>query len=337
MNPATCLTFLAIAAVGSIAPIAAQNRGVRVPAPRQAAPSEPRSQTLTLHNPYTSGTFSAELLLPARPRPIAGVVLVTGSGAREQQALRTLSQYLAQRAYAVMILPPVPASGASENDNLDAVAALHALEMRPDLHGAHVGLVGYGEGVRLAAIAASEGSSAAFLVLLGGAVVADRLNTVPDTLARGTLPRDEAVRSLRRVRSPVLIVMGEYDRQGTHRTAAENSEALRSALDAGRHENYTIKVLGDADYLLADTGAGGTGQSSTAMPPVSVWRTTGDWMDAQIRALEPTAGSDAADNGQHKPTRLYPKSIYGPFNFHPWYIWQPAIGDQTRPYGFWYW
>ncbi len=336
MRAALGLCFVSLA--GALAtPMSAQSDRDRTQKPPAAPIAESRSENITLHNPYTSGSISTELVFPPRPRPLAAVALLTGSSPRERQAAESLALALARRGFAVMTMPPPAPSGATEDDNLNTVAALHYLQTRQDLRGAPVGLIGYGDGVRLAAVTATEGNPAAFLVLLGGAVVPDRLNSVPDSLSRSSLPKIEAVRSLQRLRSPILIVIGEYDRQGTHRSAAENSDVLRGILDARRHDNYTIKVLGDTDYLLADAGAGGGKMSASAVPAPSVWALAADWMAKQAKAVDRTDISDDAETTQAKPTRIYPKSVYGPFAFRPWYVWQPAIGDQPRPYGYWYW
>ena len=335
MRTAIGLLFLCTAGVAA-APANAQKAPDRTQTFNKTQQGEPRSLTTSFHNPYTGATVNAALLLPGRAKPVAAVVLVTGANRREQSASVSLARFLADRGYAVMSLPPVAISGATEDDSLNTVAALHYLETKQDLLGARVGLAGYGEGVRLAATAASQGNPAAFLLLLGGAVVPDRLNALPDKLTPGALPKDGAVRSLEHVSCPVLILIGEYDRQGTHRNAAANAEALRAALDGGKHQNYTIKVVVDSDDLLTET-RGGSGQSATALPPATVWKTALDWTNRQIKVLDPTAGTDDAEAGPGKPVRLYPKSVYGPFGFRPEMIWAPAIGGQTRPYGFWYW
>jgi hypothetical protein len=333
----TAIGLYLVCAAAIAAPAGAQRAMSRTAAVGRNQPGEVRSQAVSFRNPYTSATVSADLMTPGRSRPVASVVLLTGSSRREKNAATTFARFLADRGYAVMSLPPVPPGGATEDESLNTVASLHYLETRPDLRGAPTGLVGYGDGVRLAATAASEGSPAKFLMLLGGAVVPDKLNTVPDGFRRGALPKDEAVRSLQHLSCPVLILIGEYDRQETHRNAAANADALRAALDAGRHKNYTIKVLIDSDDLLAETRAGGGELSDSALPPLSVWRTAVDWSNKQVRALDDYAGSDNPETAPSRPIRLYPKSIYGPFSFRPEMIWAPAIGGQSRPYGFWYW
>jgi len=297
----------------------------------------PRTETLSFHNPYTSGTVTSQYTTPGLPRPACAVVLVAGATAREQLAAVSLRQYLAEHGYAVMKLPPPALSGAREDDSLNTVAALKYLAARQDLRGVPVGLVGYGEGVRLAVTSASQGNPAAFLALLGGSVVSDSLNSLPDTLIHGALPKNEAEQSLAHVRCPILVLIGEYDRQGTHRTASANAQALKSILDSGKHQNYTIKIMVDSDTLLADTGPAGSSPSSTALPPGSVWKTATEWMNRQVSAADPTAAADNKEIVQTKPIKLYPKSVYGQFNYRPSMIWQPAIGGQTRPFGFWYW
>jgi len=338
MKAAPTLCCLSLAGAIAASPASAQVPTNRGRAQNQAALAASRSQTVSLRNPYTGGTVSVDILLPPQATPRAAVVLLAGSSAHEQQGAASLRDFLAQTGYAVLTLSPIPPSGATEDDTLNTIAALHYLQTRTDLHGVPVGLVGYGEGVRLAAVSAAHGNPAAFLVLLGGAVVPDRLNTLPDNLAPGALPKDEGAQSLQHVRCPVLILIGEYDRQGTHRAAAENSDTLRKSLDTGRHQNYTIKVLTDSDSLLAETGpGGGKGQPNTAAPPAAVWRTVTDWVGKEVRSMDTASAYDTTDTGQHKPIHVYPKTIYGPFNYRSSYIWQPAVGDQQRPFGYWYW
>jgi dienelactone hydrolase len=324
--------FVLVAAGAQTAPAIAQSQPDST-----RRPGEMRVQSLSIHNPYSGGNVSARLLIPARPRPLAAVVLVTGGSAREQTAAGSLARYLGGRGCAVLTMPPSAPAGPTEEDNLNTVAALHHLQTRQGLGGVPVGLVGYGSGVRLAAVSAAEGNPASFLALLGGEVVPDRLNSLPPSLARGSLPKNEAARALEHVRAPILILIGEYDRQGTHRAAVENSDALRSELETARHQNYTIKVLYDSDNLLADTGPAGSSPSSTAIPPTSVWKTTADWIVKQARSLDPTASEDTGAAVSSKPVHIYPRSAYGPFSWHPSLVWQPAIGDQPRPFGYWYW
>jgi len=168
--------------------------------------------------------------------------------------------------------------------------------------------------------------------------VSPQLATFPGTLSQAALPKDEALRSLPNVRCPVLAVLGEFDRQGTHRTVSENVDSLRAALDERRNKNSTVKVLNDADSYLADTGPSGSHPSQTAIPPQSVWKTASDWIAKQAQTIDPTAKADTVEGANGREgVPVYPKSIYGEFRFHPWYTWAPAIGDQTRPFGYWYW
>ncbi|HLJ55276.1 MAG TPA: hypothetical protein VKT77_09560 [Chthonomonadaceae bacterium] len=335
MKPTIAVCFLC-AAVLAPAGAMAQRPSDRAQPFRKAASEEGRAPSISFHNPYTGANVNAGLLLPNQARPLAAIVLVSGGSRREQQGAGLLAHYLVEHGYAVMGLEPIAATGATEEDSLNAIAALHYLETKPELKGTRVGLAGYGEGVRLAATAASQGNPAAFLILLGGAVVPDKLNALPDHMTPAALPKTDAVHALSRVTCPVLILLGEYDRQGTHRNAASNAEGLRAALEAGKHRNYTIKVMMDSDDLLAETRAG-SGDASTAVPPASVWKNVTDWTARQLKVLDPNAGSDDVEGGPNKPIRIYPKSVYGPFSFRPEMVWAPAIGGQTRPYGFWYW
>ena len=321
-------------AAGPVQSQKATDRTERLPGNQRI---EPRLHAISFQNPYTGAAVRAELALPGRVRPLSTMVLTTGAGAREQAASEQFARYFIERGYAVLTLPPIAAGGATKEDSLNTVASLRYLETKQELRGAPIGLVGYGQGVRLAATAASQGHPASYLILMGGEVLPDKLNAVPSTLKPGTLPKEEAVQSLARVNCPVLILMGEYDRQGTHRSAAANAESLKSALDAGKHKNYTIKVMIDSDDMLAETRAGGGGQSDTALPPPSVWKFALDWTSKQLKGLDSNAGSDDIEAASGKPIRIYPKSVYGPFSYRPEMIWAPVIGGQTRPFGYWYW
>ena len=151
------------------------------------------------------------------------------------------------------------------------------------------------------------------------------------TPGRASEGRGHSLAGARYVPAPILL--GEYDRQGTHRNAAANAEALRAALDAGHHKNYTIKVMFDSDDLLAELR---NGNPSTSLPPANVWKTVAEWSGKQLKSIDPAAGTDEAEAGPGKPIRLYPKSVYGPFPFRPDTGWRPPSAGQQRPYGFWY-
>jgi len=325
----------AVAIAGAAGAQPSKDRGMPS---RSASAGGSHRQSMTFHNPYTSGTVSADLAIPGRGRPVASVVLISGSNRREAAATDSLRAYLVNHGIAVMSLPPVPLTGATEEDNLNAIAAVHYLETRQDLRSAPAGIVGYGDGVRLAVIAAARGGAATFLALLGGAVVPDHLNSIPSTLTQAALPQDEAIQSLQNVRCPILAILGEYDREGTHRSVADNADTMRSALEKGRNRKVTVKVLSDADLFLADTGPGGDHLSQTAVPSPDVWKTAADWIGKEAQTIDTSAKSDIVEKANGKEgIPVYPKTYYGEFRWHPWYVWQPAIGDQRRPYGYWYW
>src|SRR5690242_8429512 len=107
MKTAIGLCLLGI--VSALAPADAQRATSRLPAIGRNQTGETHSQSISFRNPYTSASVSAELLTPGRSRPVASLVLLTGSSRREQAAAASFARFLADRGYAVLSLPPVRA------------------------------------------------------------------------------------------------------------------------------------------------------------------------------------------------------------------------------------
>src|SRR5438045_3423889 len=102
----TAIGLYVLCAVAVAASAGAQ-RATDRPAPvGRNQTGEIRSQSISFRNPYTSATINVNLLTPGRPRPVASVVLLTGSSSREKTAAASFSRFLADRGYAVMSLPP---------------------------------------------------------------------------------------------------------------------------------------------------------------------------------------------------------------------------------------
>jgi hypothetical protein len=152
------------------------NRRAAAPV-RTEAPLPYREEEVAYSTP--AGSFACTLTLP--PRPVAAVMLLTGSGAqnRDEELLgfkpfRLIADHLSRAGVATLrcddrgiggtTAPPAQATTSDFAD--DAVAAVAFLRARPGLGTLPVGLLGHSEGGVAAPLAATRGGKVAFLVLV---------------------------------------------------------------------------------------------------------------------------------------------------------------------------
>ena len=132
---------------------------------------------------YKSGSLNlaALLMLPQAEKPVAGAVILQGSGANDRTNgwARSIAEILVRERVAVL-LTDKRGCGASEGDwqrahfgdlAEDALAGVRFLRGRPEIDRERVGVVGLSQGGWVAPLAAARSREVAFVVDISGAAV----------------------------------------------------------------------------------------------------------------------------------------------------------------------
>jgi len=312
---------------------------VEPPASRRSQNSPGTSErSVTFHNNFTSANITGALTLPSRHDPAPVALILTGADDTEGYAASSISSFMTRRGFATFRLPASALSGAAEDADLNALAALNFLRTRRDVRGNHAGIVAYGDGVRIAPAVAAQANAASFLVLLGGSVFPDSSNERQIPSTGHARPNSERINDLKNIHCPVLIVEGEFDTSGVRHSAAENEDAVLATLKSGGHSNFTVKTLPGLDQNLMVRSGSVYGESSS-VPAVSAsaLKTTADWIAAQAKNSEAISDDVVESSVFHaqKPVQIFGIDLGTPY--HSWYEWKPDIGGQRPIYGYWYW
>ncbi|MEZ5333210.1 MAG: alpha/beta fold hydrolase [Thermoanaerobaculia bacterium] len=129
---------------------------------------------------WTNGDveLAGALILPAGEAPYRAAVVLPPAGAtgRDDPRVRGAARALAADGLAVLVFDP-RGTGDSGGDPLradfedlawDALTGVKLLRTLPEIDGAHIGLVGLSQGAQVAAVAASQDASLAFVVEISG-------------------------------------------------------------------------------------------------------------------------------------------------------------------------
>ncbi len=149
------------------------------------APFPYASEEVRFPHPHDGHVLAGTLTLPNNPaRPLAAVVLISGSGPQDRdetiaghRPFAVIADYLTRRGHAVLRYDDRGvgrSTGSFENGTTldfasDAGAAVDYLKTRPDIDPARIGLLGHSEGGLIGPIVASQRpDDIAFLILLAG-------------------------------------------------------------------------------------------------------------------------------------------------------------------------
>lgn len=291
----------------------------------------------------------ATLTLPRKTGPSPAVIFVTGAWAAEHDGesdaedLRSLADYLGEHGVAVLQLK-TPIGGRSTADlnsagaatfETDIRAGLAYLRQRPEIDPKQIGLFGLNENGAIATVTATMASDVSFLILAGTPIV----EYAPSSLATEPVNGYDLRPLLSRVTCPVLVLQGDQDRTAP---ARENMAAYRAALLDGKSHDAAFVMLPGLNRSLETTI--GNGRSESEMAPLALRTVTG-WVYRHTTGQDFAAGNPVDDNGKEetrhrKPSNPYgdvPGGVIGQFRFRREVEWFPAIGNQPRPYGYWYW
>jgi pimeloyl-ACP methyl ester carboxylesterase len=157
--------------------------------PTLARPQEPKPPfpyevvEVSANNPAAQAILACTITRPRRSGRLPAALLITGSGAQDRdeaifghKPFAVLADALTRRGLVVMRCDDRGTAGSTGKfagaTTLDFAgdveAELALLRQRPDVDGAHVGLIGHSEGALIAPIVAARNPGVAFVVLLAG-------------------------------------------------------------------------------------------------------------------------------------------------------------------------
>ncbi|HWL38999.1 MAG TPA: alpha/beta fold hydrolase [Gemmatimonadaceae bacterium] len=124
-------------------------------------------------------SLSGTLLLPTNRRAHSAVLFTHGAGAEGRHANRFIAEHFARRGIAALIYDKRGVGKStgdwrsSDFDDLsaDALAGIHFLKRRKEIHPRHIGLLGHSQGGTIAPLIASRSSDVAFVISEASAAV----------------------------------------------------------------------------------------------------------------------------------------------------------------------
>lgn len=308
-------------------------------APADAASANDRFSEEEVYFESGNVTLHGTLLVPEED--LSGghpaIALVHGSGPGPRDQLRREAEAFARKGVVTLIYDKrtegYSESGMGERSYGlladDAIAAVRALQGRPEVDAESVGLWGLSEGGWVVPIAANRSEDVAFVVLVGASGVSParqvswylenalRHQGVSGSVVRavsrtgirvqaGTGGMAEAdhdpVAPLERLRQPVLALWGEKDRVVP---PAESARIAQAALRNGGNESYTIRFFPDAQHGLEFSPDGfDRGETLAEGYP----ETIASWIAAVTRGEAPPSSADAPPRQQRLSRPLEPLS-----------------------------
>ncbi len=153
---------------------------------RPQDPAEPypyRSENVAFANREAGVTLAGTLTCPQGEAPFAAAVLISGSGRQDRnetvmghRPFLVLADHLTRSGIAVLRYDDRGVASStgdfgtatSEDFALDALAAVHFLQSRPEIDARRIGLIGHSEGGLIAPMVAAASEEVAFVILLAG-------------------------------------------------------------------------------------------------------------------------------------------------------------------------
>ena len=313
--------------------------GLRRPTPDYRAPAGApyTAQEVSIPIHCESGVdfqLTGTLTLPqGARRPVPVVVTISGSGRqpRDEELWPILPDYrpfgeiadrLGRAGVGVLRYDDrgTGGSGGAETDPTTGdyakeVAQIVAwLRKRPDVDGAHIGLLGHSEGGAIGPLVAAEDPRIASVVIMAGpakngrAIIRDQFTRPIET---ASLPAAEKARLLanidhdidswsnmnkwtrwfadydpipiaKRLRQPVLILQGALDRQ----VSAGQADTLGAVLRAAGNRDVTVRVYPHLNHLFLPTDGDGSPADYPGLKqrtlPAEVLDTIANWVRARL-------------------------------------------------------
>ncbi|MCB1035300.1 MAG: alpha/beta fold hydrolase [Acidobacteria bacterium] len=245
----------------------------------QAAPNRPqdprppfpyRSEEVSYPGP--AGTLAGTLTLPRDRKPIAAVLLISGSGPQnrngeifEHRPFAVLADHLSRKGIAVLRVDD-RGVGKSQGSFVgstsldfaeDARAGLDFLRQREDLPSDRIGLFGHSEGGLIAPLLAAEDPGVAFLVLVAAPAVTGRevLSRQRQLISRSSGEKQEEIERREAVFDELLsLVLSDPGSRSPEEAAHRRDRMLElahRALGTGATEERRQAGQEQAEALLA--------------------------------------------------------------------------------------
>lgn len=279
------------------------------------------------------------ILIPDDSESNAGIVLVHGAGAHDQNAYRKEAEAFAQNGITTLIYDKrtigYRADGVGENSRSysllaeDALAAVKLLQSHPNVNSERVGLWGESEGGSVTTLAASRSGDVSFVITVGangvppiqqtswhlentlrhqGVTAHSFLNAVTRKSLRFALSAEmfaeatyQIIPVLERVNQPILAIWGRNDQNSP---PAESAQIFQQALKDGGNEHYTIRFISNADHTLRPSKDGFTQQSDELTPEAMEIMTR--WINALAdgETFEPTMTKPIPEQARFSDERV---------------------------------
>lgn len=309
------------------------------PAPLSSVHRIAHDQTVVVHNPYTGRDIAAQISLPERGTQGVGVVVFAEDTDADRLVARQVAWDLNRRGLVVMRVFERGAEADIEGAELSALAALGYLRTISQVRGGQVGIVGYGAAVPAVAAAAEQPRTAAFIALLGGRIRTPE-GSLMATVARGAKSQESAPK-VNKFECPTLMLVGDRDETNEQITVDRVNEWKRRTTNDPANR-LVVRILPDHDRRLQQHRARTADAEQSGEISTAALRTATGWIQQQARSVEGNTWSESDApivriRSSRPAVRVAGVGITFEFPYHPYYVWRPPVGGQSRPYGDWYW
>ena len=210
---------------------------------------------VTFENKTAGATLAGTLTKPKDRKPIAAVVLVSGSGPQDRdeslmghKPFLVLADHLTRNGIAVLrfddrgIGKSTGDFGKATTEDFvgDALAGVEYLKKRDDLSGVKIGIIGHSEGALIAPWAATKSSDVAFIVMMAGpGVPGDEILFEQGALiAKAGGASDESIAFQRKVQQRLFAIVRDdiSDEEATAKGKAALDEIIKELPEEQRGE-----------------------------------------------------------------------------------------------------
>ena len=224
-------------------------------AKRPQTPQKPypyKEEEVVFENKSAGVKLAGTLTMPNKQEPVAGVILLSGSGPQDRdetifnhKPFWVLADYLTRNGIAVLRFDDRGigkstgdfSQATTEDFSGDALAAVEFLKTRKEIDIRKIGLIGHSEGGLIAPLAAVRSTEVRFIVLLAGTGLPgeDILLTQARLISQASGVSESAIAANQDLQKRLFaIVKEEKDRVAAEKRLAE---AIKISMDKGSEES----------------------------------------------------------------------------------------------------